>query len=367
MTASIDDLLTNAGEFEAEADGFPVKAVVAAERKPHADTLVCESLKGWTKETAVHFSVYDPEDKENTQVDYKGIVGEDNTITNLKRIMGNEDRGNKVGDIAVLNPTYGWVADLVKGLLKTHGVDGGLKDKIVEGKNLADSSVSTDKLQSSSVGKDQLGATALELINGKQNALSGAVKTNGITWVTYPGTNMTFQKSDFRTYNGTSYAPKAVGDIYLAKMYTNCLALCKVTELSEDGNGKAQVITYATFDVMKGAQAGVTIKLYNESACSTEATGLTYRNYFIPAEIANTFKTPLTSFAADMGKIFLANYTDNDENKIGLFYYNQSEADGALNVTHLSSVTLPSGTAEVAEYTNEEWKQLGFKGEITDV
>ena len=136
MSATITD------KFNKAADGngsYPTLATVSATRSASEATLTCQDLTGWATDTPVHFSTYQLNSSgvvdTTTQTDWKGIVS-GNTITNLTRIAGAADTGNAIGDIVELNPTIGWLDDLVTGLLATHKQDGSLKDNIVKSNNI---------------------------------------------------------------------------------------------------------------------------------------------------------------------------------------------------------------------------------------
>lgn len=131
MAANIGDYFTKAG---VKNGGYPTIATVSSARSKGEKNLVCDDLAGWTTETPVHISTFQVDANDeivpNSQSDWKGIVKE-NTITELQWIMGAEDSGNQPGDRVELNPTNGWLDDLVTGILKSHNQDGTLKNDII--------------------------------------------------------------------------------------------------------------------------------------------------------------------------------------------------------------------------------------------
>ena len=172
MSATITD------KFNKAADGngsYPTLATVSATRSASEATLACQDLTGWATDTPVHFSTYQLNSSgvvdTTTQTDWKGIVS-GNTITNLTRIAGAADTGNAIGDIVELNPTIGWLDDLVTGLLASHKQDGSLKDNIVKSNNIdsaaigtakiADSAVTTAKIANSAVTSSKIDFTTLK-------------------------------------------------------------------------------------------------------------------------------------------------------------------------------------------------------------
>lgn len=198
-------------KFNKAADGtgaYPTLATVSTTRPAGETNLTCEDLTAWATDTPVHFSTYrlgqDGTVDTTSQTDWKGIVS-GNTITNLTRIAGAEDTGSLIGDIVELNPTIGWLDDLVAGLLVSHTQTGALKDgivtsgklaansvtsaKIVDGTiataDLASSAVTTAKIADSNITTAKIAASAVS--NAK--LASKAVKTGNIDWSTIPSYN----------------------------------------------------------------------------------------------------------------------------------------------------------------------------------
>lgn len=156
-------------KFNKAADGtgaYPSIASVTAARGEGGDILTCDDLSGWAKDTAVHFSTYrllpDGTVDTNTQTDWKGIVV-DNTITQMTRLAGAEDSGHLAGDKIELNPTIGWLDDLITGLLKSHNQDGTLKNNVVQTKNIAEAAITTEKLAKAAVKSDNVDCETLKI------------------------------------------------------------------------------------------------------------------------------------------------------------------------------------------------------------
>lgn len=169
-------------KFNKAADGtgaYPSIASVTAARGEGGDILICDDLSGWAKDTAVHFSTYrllpDGTVDTNTQTDWKGIVV-DNTITQMTRLAGAEDSGHLAGDKIELNPTIGWLDDLITGLLKSHNQDGTLKNSIVQTKNIAEAAITADKIANGAA-KANMDWESLETHHeaGTQNNVSSEV------------------------------------------------------------------------------------------------------------------------------------------------------------------------------------------------
>ena len=136
MSANINDKFNKASNM---GGSYPPVATVTAARSTGGSTLTCDSLAGWATDTPVHFSTFklnsDGTVDTTTQTDWKGIVVS-NTITEMTRLAGAADSGNASGDKVELNPTIGWVDDLMSGILVSHKQDGKLKDGIVKAVNI---------------------------------------------------------------------------------------------------------------------------------------------------------------------------------------------------------------------------------------
>lgn len=131
MTATITDYFNKASDM---SGGYPTVATVNAARLASGTTLSCDDLTGWATDTPVHFSTFqvgaDGTIDTTTQTDWKGIVN-GNNITDLTWVAGAADSGNTSGDRVELNPTIGWLNDLVNGLLVSHKQNGTLKDGVI--------------------------------------------------------------------------------------------------------------------------------------------------------------------------------------------------------------------------------------------
>lgn len=124
-------------KFNKVSDGtgvYPSVASVSVAREKGGDTLTCDDLAGWPKESVAFFSTFrqnpDGTIDTSTQSDWKGIV-QDNVITSVTRLAGAEDSGQLVGDKVMQNPTIGYMDSVIEGLLKTHNPDGTLKNDII--------------------------------------------------------------------------------------------------------------------------------------------------------------------------------------------------------------------------------------------
>lgn len=146
MSANITDLFTKASSMNGY---YPRVATVTAARQAGAQILQCDDLSTWATDTPVHFSTYtvkaNGEIDSATQTDWKGIVS-GNNITDLTRIAGAADSGNASNDRVELNPTIGWLNDLMTGLLVSHNQNGTLKDSSVGTGAIADGAVTAGKI-----------------------------------------------------------------------------------------------------------------------------------------------------------------------------------------------------------------------------
>lgn len=144
-------------KFNKAANGtgiYPSIASVSAIREKNGSILTCDDLSGWSTDTPVHFSTYrllpDGTVDTSTQSDWKGIVN-GNTITQIIRLAGNSDSGHLVGDKVELNPTIGWLDDLITGILKSHNQDGTIKDGVIQTKNIADKAITSNKIAAKAI------------------------------------------------------------------------------------------------------------------------------------------------------------------------------------------------------------------------
>lgn len=136
MSANINDYFNKASSMDGS---YPAVATVSSARSAGSSTLSCDDLSSWNTDTPVHFSTFkvaaDGTIDTTTQTDWKGIVV-GNTITELTRLAGAADAGNASGDRVELNPTIGWLDDLITGLLISHNQNGTLKNSIVKAANI---------------------------------------------------------------------------------------------------------------------------------------------------------------------------------------------------------------------------------------
>lgn len=137
MSANITDKFTKASDM---SGSYPTVATVTAARVAGATVLICDDLTGWATDTPVHFSTFQVDANGNvdgtTQTDWKGIVS-GNTITDLTYVAGATDSGSTPGDRVELNPTIGWLNDLIVGLLGALKQDGTLKDNSITASKFA--------------------------------------------------------------------------------------------------------------------------------------------------------------------------------------------------------------------------------------
>lgn len=188
---------------------YPVVGIVSANRAANEAILSCEDLTGWATDTPVHFSTYrlaqDGTVDTTSQTDWKGIVN-GNTITNLTRIAGANDTGNSVGDYVEMNPTIGWLDDIITGLLASHKQDGTLKDGIVSTAKIADSAITTSKIDSSAVTTPKVNDGAITLAKQSRTSLySDATGTTGTVTLSDSAANYSkiviYYRSDDNIYD----------------------------------------------------------------------------------------------------------------------------------------------------------------------
>jgi hypothetical protein len=120
----------------------PRNARVVANRVKGDTTLQCDSLAGWSSETAVHFMTARADDSGNidnvTITTWKGVVDGD-SIVGLVRTGGAADNGNLINDFVKAGLTAASLDDLVSGLLVSLAQDGKLKlGAIIEALNSSD-------------------------------------------------------------------------------------------------------------------------------------------------------------------------------------------------------------------------------------
>lgn len=165
-------------KFNKAANGtgtYPSIASVTSARAKDGSILSCDDLTGWATDTPVHFSTYrilpDGTVDTSTQSDWKGIVS-GNSITQMTWLAGNKDAGHLVGDKIELNPTIGWLDDLITGILKSHNQDGSLKDSIVQSKNIASSAITSAKIANGAVSSGKIANNAITSANVNWGSLA---------------------------------------------------------------------------------------------------------------------------------------------------------------------------------------------------
>lgn len=161
MSATITDYFNKASNM---SGSYPAVATVTAARSTGGSTLSCDDLSSWATDTPVHFSTFkvntDGTIDTSTQTDWKGIVN-GNTITDMTRLAGAADSGNASGDRVELNPTVGWLDDLITGILVSHKQNGALKDNAVTESSIATGAVTNTKLGDGSVTSAKIGTGAI--------------------------------------------------------------------------------------------------------------------------------------------------------------------------------------------------------------
>lgn len=162
MSATITDYFNKASNM---GGSYPAVATVTAARSTGSSTLSCDDLSTWATDTPVHFSTFkvspDGSIDTSTQTDWKGIVN-GNTITDMTRLAGAADSGNASGDRVELNPTVGWLDDLITGILVSHKQNGALKDSVVTENSIATGAVTSTKLGDGSVTSAKIATGAID-------------------------------------------------------------------------------------------------------------------------------------------------------------------------------------------------------------
>lgn len=162
-------------KFSKVSDGtgvYPSVASVTAPRETSGETLSCDDLSGWPKDSLAFFSTFrlkaDGTIDTSSQTDWKGIV-KDNTITQMTRLAGAEDSGHLVGDRVMQNGTIGYIDSLVEGLLKIHNPDGTLKNDVIQTSNIANGAITHDKIGKNAVTPDNVDWTNIPEKVGSAN------------------------------------------------------------------------------------------------------------------------------------------------------------------------------------------------------
>ena len=161
MSATINDYFNKASNMGGD---YPAVATVTSARTTGGATLTCDDLSSWATDTPVHFSTFqinaDGSVNTATQTDWKGIVV-GNTITEMTRLAGAADSGNASGDRVELNPTIGWLDDLITGLLVSHKQNGALKDSAVTENAIATGAVTNSKIADGTIQAQKIDFTTL--------------------------------------------------------------------------------------------------------------------------------------------------------------------------------------------------------------
>ena len=234
MSASITDYFNKASNMNGS---YPPVAEVSSARLVGSTTLSCDDLTGWATDTPVHFSTFqvlaDGTVDRTTQTDWKGIVV-DNTITQMTRLAGAADSGNASGDRVELNPTIGWLDDLITGLLVSHNQDGTLKDGLVQARNIDWSTLG----QKMKVGANQI------KITGTQRTLPALVSSSASR--VYFDLIMPFAFTDVTTPNKTGSSVRLLMRGVGAKS-----ASTSAGYIAESGNSGSSPTTYSIDEIMK--------------------------------------------------------------------------------------------------------------------
>ena len=194
MSATITDYFNKASNM---GGSYPAVATVTAARSTGGSTLSCDDLSSWATDTPVHFSTFEVNTDGTidtaTQTDWKGIVN-GNTITDMTRLAGAADSGNASGDRVELNPTVGWLDDLITGILVSHKQNGALKDNAVTESSIATGAVTSSKVASGAISSyDKIGDDVIQARNINTNSFatqrltftSKDTKTSGTEIATY--------------------------------------------------------------------------------------------------------------------------------------------------------------------------------------
>jgi hypothetical protein len=200
MSATITDYFNKASNM---SGSYPAVATVTAARSTGGSTLSCDDLSSWATDTPVHFSTFkvntDGTIDTATQTDWKGIVN-GNTITDMTRLAGAADSGNASGDRVELNPTIGWLDDLITGILVSHKQNGALKDNAVTESSIATGAVTNTKLGDGSVTSAKIGTGA---ISSYDKIGDDVIQARNIDTSTFPTQRLTFSSKD-TTMSGTT-------------------------------------------------------------------------------------------------------------------------------------------------------------------
>lgn len=206
MSATITDYFNKASNM---SGSYPAVATVTAARSTGGSTLSCDDLSSWATDTPVHFSTFkvntDGTIDTSTQTDWKGIVN-GNTITDMTRLAGAADSGNASGDRVELNPTIGWLDDLITGILVSHKQNGALKDNAVTESSIATGAVTSSKVAAGAISSyDKIGDDVIQARNvdwSTITVLTGGTKNCTLT----PGTWIVVASANILTGADNSFA-----------------------------------------------------------------------------------------------------------------------------------------------------------------
>lgn len=237
MSATISDYFNKASNM---GGSYPAVATVTAARSTGGSTLSCDDLSSWATDTPVHFSTFkvnaDGTIDTATQTDWKGIVN-GNTITDMTRLAGAADSGNASGDRVELNPTIGWLDDLITGILVSHKQNGALKDNAVTESSIATGAVTSSKVASGAIssydkiGDDVIQARNIDFDNFKYPFIGSVILDIGDIY-----SNRTYTATEDCFIVGKAFNTSANGNAYIevggcqvgGLMYTSSSSMIQV-------------------------------------------------------------------------------------------------------------------------------------------
>lgn len=265
MSATISDYFNKASNM---GGSYPAVATVTAARSTGGSTLSCDDLSSWATDTPVHFSTFkvnaDGTIDTATQTDWKGIVN-GNTITDMTRLAGAADSGNASGDRVELNPTIGWLDDLITGILVSHKQNGGLKDSVVTESTIATGAVTNTKLGDGSVTSAKVATGA---ISSYDKIGDDVIQARNIDLNTFPyevlgGTTEQKSCASVTSTNFSVTLPKTLSstDYYVA------------TTLVSGGSGWGDGFMWK---VMSKTTSSFTIQVWNPRSSSISSVGFNW-------------------------------------------------------------------------------------------
>ena len=257
MSANITDYFNKASSMNGS---YPPVATVTAARSTGGSTLSCDSLSGWATDTPVHFSTFqvktDGTIDTTTQTDWKGIVS-GNTITDMTRLAGAADSGNASGDKVELNPTIGWVDDLVTGLLVAHKQNGALKDNAVTESSIATGAVTSTKVAAGAISSyDKISDNVIQARNIDFTTMPGNYSTSevdtGYTWID--------GKEIYKKTLTTTDIPGANGEKALNHDISNLSEVIKVESMGVNSNNRFSPMPQ-TFNAMMYSSGNLAMRI----------------------------------------------------------------------------------------------------------